>query len=89
QCELMEDPAACILFSHPQIPQIAECGWITTHNLQDSYWGMPGSMEPLIVISLAALSAQNEAQPCGWISTDPQHTLALGIVKPHGKGKRP
>lgn len=89
QCELKEDPAACILFSHPQIPQIDECGWNTTHNLQDSYWGMPGSMEPLIVISLAALFAQNEAQPCGWISTDPQHTLALGIVKPHGKGKRP
>lgn len=89
QCELDEDPAACILFSHPQIPQVNECGWNTTHNLQDSYWGNPGSMEPLIVISLAALFAQNEAQPCGWMSTDPQHTLALGIVKPHGKGKRP
>lgn len=86
QCELDEDPATCILFSHPQIPQVNECGWNTTHNLQDNYWGIPGSMEPLIVISLAALYAQNEAQPCGWISTDPQHTLALGIVKPHGKG---
>ena len=86
QCELDEDPATCILFSHPQIPQVNECGWNTTHNLQDNYWGIPGSMEPLIVISLAALYAQNEAQPCGWISTDPRHTLALGIVKPHGKG---
>lgn len=86
QCELKEEPAACILFSHPQVPQVNECGWNTTHNLQDGYWGTPGSMEPLIIISLAALYVQNETQPCAWISTDPQHTLALGIVKPHGKG---
>ena len=86
QCELQDDPPACILFSHPQISQLDECGWNTTHNLQDSYWGMLGRMEPLVVISLAALFVQKEAQPCGWISTDPQHTLALGVVKPHGKG---
>jgi len=86
QCDLHDDPPACVLFSHPQITRLDECGWNTTHNLQDSYWGMQGSMEPLIVISLAALFAKTEAQPCGWVSTDPQHTLALGIVKPHGKG---
>lgn len=40
QCELDEDPATCILFSHPQIPQVNECGWNTTHNLQDNYWGI-------------------------------------------------
>lgn len=86
QSELEDVPDACLLFSHPEVPQLAETAWNVTHHLQDNYWGYVGHMQPLIVISLAAIQARQQQQPCGWIAADPQHTLALGIVKPHGKG---
>lgn len=86
QSALDAAPDACILFSHPQRPELAGSGWNVTHHLQDRYWGELGNMEPLVVISLAAMLAQHHEHPCGWIATDPQHTLALGIVKPHGNG---
>ncbi|MFP1761070.1 hypothetical protein ACLEDY_00260 [Lonsdalea quercina] len=84
QSELDESPDKCILFSHPSQPELASCGWNVTHNTQDDYWGEPGKLDALIVISLAAMSAKSEAKPCAWIASDPLHTLALGIVKPHG-----
>ncbi|MEH0884260.1 hypothetical protein [Enterobacter sp. UNJFSC 003] len=84
QSELNESPERCILFSHPEQPQLAACGWNVTHNIQDDYWGEPGKLDALVVISLAAITAKNETKPCGWIASDPLHTLALGIVKPHG-----
>jgi hypothetical protein len=70
--------------SHPEQPELADCGWNVTHNIQDDYWGDPGKLDALVVISLAAITAKSEAKPCGWIASDPLHTLALGIVKPHG-----
>lgn len=84
QSELHESPERCILFSHPEQPQLAACGWNMTHNIQDDYWGDPGKLDALVVISLAAITAKSETKPCGWIASDPFHTLALGIVKPHG-----
>lgn len=84
QSELNESPERCILFSHPEKPQLATCGWNVTHNIQDDYWGDPGKLDALVVISLAAIIAKSETKPCGWIASDPLHTLALGIVKPHG-----
>lgn len=84
QSELHESPERCILFSHPEQPQLAACGWNVTHNIQDDYWGDPGKLDALVVISLAAITAKSETKPCGWIASDPFHTLALGIVKPHG-----
>lgn len=84
QSELNESPVRCILFSHPEQPQLAASGWNVTHNIQDDYWGDPGKLDALVVISLAAIAAKSETKPCGWIASDPLHTLALGIVKPHG-----
>ncbi len=84
QSELNASPERCILFSHPEQPQLAACGWNVTHNIQDDYWGAPGKLDALVVISLAAIAAKSETKPCGWIASDPLHTLALGIVKPHG-----
>lgn len=86
QSDLKDVPDSCILFSHPEYPNLAASGWNLTHHLQDNYWGNVGRMEPLVVISLAALFAQHQEQPCCWIAADPHHTLASGIVKPHGKG---
>ncbi|MFP0539700.1 hypothetical protein [Klebsiella oxytoca] len=83
QSELDSAPDACILFSHPQQSELAGSGWNVTHHLQDNFWGNTGKLEALVVISLAAIFAQSQSQPCGWITTDPLHPLALGIVKPH------
>jgi hypothetical protein len=41
QSELNESPERCILFSHPEQPELADCGWNVTHNIQDDYWGDP------------------------------------------------
>lgn len=85
QSGLAASPDRCMLFSHPELAELAECGWNATHNIQDDYWGTPGELEALVVISLAAISAKSEANPCGWIASDPQCPLALGVVKPYGK----
>ncbi|MFK8260468.1 hypothetical protein ACFL9S_22125 [Erwinia sp. AnSW2-5] len=89
QSALDDAPDACVLFSHPDLPQLAETGWNVTHHLQDSYWGDVGDMQLPVVISLAALHARHQQHPCGWLATDPQHPLALGMVKPYGKGQSP
>lgn len=88
QSELDASPDTCILFSQPQPQQsaLAGSGWNVTHHLQDSYWGELGQLEPLVVLSLAAIFAHHQDQSCAWIATDPLHTFALGIVKPYGKG---
>lgn len=84
QSELEQVPEYCMLFSPSGQPELASCGWNVTQHLQDSYWGESGEMEPLVAISLAAIFARTQKQPCGWIAADPLHTLALGIIKPYG-----
>lgn len=84
QSESDKIPDQCILFTQPERPELDSCGWSLNQYLQDTYWGDLGEMEALVVISLAALFARTRQEPCGWIATDPQHSLALGIVKPHG-----
>lgn len=78
ETELPPDP--CLLFTQPQRPELAQCGWNVMQHLQDVNWGETGQMEPLIVITLAAIFASQNKQPCGWIARDPNHSLALGIV---------
>lgn len=82
QIGLEEAPDACIMFAQPTL---SGCGWNITRHRQDAYWGNCGEMEMLIVIALAAISAEYFRRPCSWIARDPQHTLALGIVKPGGE----
>lgn len=87
QSELEKAPDACMLFSQPSLPALAQSGWNVTHHIQDLNWGSPGEMEMLIVLVLAALYAKQYQEPCGWIAKDPLHTLTLGIIKPYGEGK--
>lgn len=84
QSNLDEIPEYCMLFSQPDVPGLANCGWNIEQNLQDSYWGDVGEMEALVTISLAAIFAQTQKKACAWIATDPLNTLALGIVTSHG-----
>lgn len=86
QSELEDPPDYCLLFSQPELPALAQCGWNVTHHIQDLNWGNPGDMEMLTVLTLAAICASHHQEPCGWIAKDLQHTLALGIVKPYGQG---
>lgn len=85
QSELKEPPEACLLFSQAGLEVLASSGWDINQHQQDVNWGNIGSMEALIVISLAAIYAMSHQQPCGWIARDPKHTLAIGIVKPDGQ----
>lgn len=87
QSELDKPPDACLLFTQPHLPELAQSGWNMTHHLQDLNWGDPGQMEMSIVLTLAAIYANQKKEPCGWMAKDPLHTLALGIIKPYGEGK--
>lgn len=87
QCELNDLPPASFIFFHPQYPEIHQTGWNTQQHIQNDYWGDIGGLESMVVQTLAALYVKNTAQPCGWIGRDISHTLALGIVKPYGKGQ--
>lgn len=87
QSEAEQPPDPCILFTQPQTPELAQCGWNIIQQVQDANWGETGQMEMLVVITLAALFVSHFQQPCGWIARDPLHTLALGIVMPGGTEK--
>lgn len=84
QSKVTSPPDPCMVFTQPHAPELAQSGWNIMQYLQDANWGDTGQMEPLIVVTLAALYTAKYNQPCGWIARDPQHTLALGIVTPSG-----
>ena len=85
QSELKDPPEACMLFSRPGLAALGSTGWDVNQHLQDTNWGDVGDMELLIVLSLAAIYAAHNQQPCGWIARDPINTLVTGIVKPDGQ----
>jgi hypothetical protein len=87
QSELTQPPDACFLFSQPDIPDLNDTGWNVTQHVQDLNWGELAEIESMVVQTLAAFFAEHHAVPCGWLARDPNHTLALGIVKPYGSGK--
>jgi len=82
QSKVTSPPDPCMVFTQPHVPELVQSGWNIMQFLQDVNWGDTGQMEPLIVITLAALYTSQCDQPCGWIARDPQHSLALGIVTP-------
>lgn len=88
QSECEQPPEHCLLFSQPEVEGLERSGWNISKHMQDMNWGRVGSMEAFIVISLAAIYAETQRTPCGWIAKDPQHSLSLGIVKPHGYEKK-
>lgn len=84
QSEISEPPDACLLFSLPENDMPAASGWNLTHHIQDGNWGNTGSMEALVVMSLAALNTQQQGKPNGWIARDPVAGYTTGIVKTYG-----
>ncbi|CNM02306.1 hypothetical protein [Yersinia proxima] len=87
QSELTQPPDTSFLFSQPPIPDLNETGWNVTQHVQDLNWGELAEIESMVAQTLAAFFAEHHAMPCGWLARDPNHTLALGIVKPYGSGK--
>jgi hypothetical protein len=85
QSELSAPPEACPIFALPELDGLAHSGWDVSRHQQDANWGDIGDMAALTLISLAAICAAHQQQPCGWIARDPMNTLALGIVKPDGQ----
>lgn len=79
---LKQPPETCMLFSQPQSLELTQCGWNMTHHLQDANWGNVGPLAPLVTLTLAALWADTQRQPCGWLAADPQYPLVLGVINP-------
>lgn len=86
QSELEQPPDSSFLFSHHDIPDLDKTGWNVTQYVQDLNWGALAELEPMVVQTLAAIFVEHNGIPCGWLARDPNHTLALGIVKPYGSG---
>ncbi|PQQ35635.1 hypothetical protein C6H65_23835 [Photorhabdus luminescens] len=87
QADISQPPETCFLFSQPDTSSLEQLGWNITQHQQDLNWGNIGGMEAVVVQTLAAISAENTGQPCGWLACDPQHTLAFGIVKSYGTAR--
>ncbi|WP_387691780.1 hypothetical protein [Photorhabdus sp. RM71S] len=87
QADITASPETCFLFSQSDRPALEKIGWNIKQQVQDLNWGNLDGMEAVVVQTLAAISAENTGQPCGWLARDPQHTLALGIVKPYGTAR--
>ncbi|AKH62524.1 MULTISPECIES: hypothetical protein [Photorhabdus] len=87
QADITQPPEPCFLFSQPEVSSLEETGWNVTQHVQDLNWGNIGGMEAVVVQTLAAISAENTGQPCGWLARDPQHALAFGIVKSYGTAR--
>ncbi|OCQ54138.1 hypothetical protein Ppb6_00640 [Photorhabdus australis subsp. thailandensis] len=87
QADISQPPETCFLFSQPDEPALEKTGWNITQHVQDLNWGNIGGMEAVVVQTLAAISAENTGQPCGWLARDPQHTLTFGIVKSYGTAR--
>lgn len=87
QSHLESPPESCFLFTQEDMSALNETRWNINQHVQDLNWGLTGEMEAMVVITLAAVLAEKQATPCGWLARDPLHSLALGIVKPYGSGK--
>lgn len=87
QSRLEYPPESCFLFTQEDMPALSETRWGINQHVQDLNWGLTGEMEAMVVMTLAAVFAEKQATPCGWLARDPLHSLALGIVKPYGSGK--
>jgi hypothetical protein len=87
QSELSLPPDVSFIFSQPGFPGLDNIGWNTRQHIQDGYWGNIGHLQAMVAQTLAARYAQTHATACGWVACDIIHTLALGIIKPDGKGQ--
>ncbi|WP_160287341.1 hypothetical protein [Pseudomonas knackmussii] len=82
QAELEKPAEACVAFSQPEVTQLGELGWPLNQHQQDAYWGELEGLQAMVVQTLAACHAEQHASPCAWLASDPDHTLALGVVQP-------
>jgi hypothetical protein len=82
QSELDKPAPACVSFSQPEITELSALNWNIRPFVQDANFGALGSLEAMVVQTLAAAYAQAHGVPCAWLGNDPHHTLTLGVVKP-------
>lgn len=82
QGELDKPADACMSFSQPASADVGTIGWNLAGHLQDARFGVLGELAPMVTLTLACGYAQKLKKPCAWLASDPQHTLALGVVKP-------
>jgi len=82
QSELEASGPPCVSFSQPDLPDVSAIGWNLRQHLQDANFGALGNLESMVVLTLAAWYAEGNSKACAWLANDPQHTLAIGVVKP-------
>lgn len=82
QSGLEEAPAICVNFSPPDELVLDGTPWNLQQHRQDDYFGELGGLQAMVTQTLAASFAQQHGEPCAWMASDPEHTLAFGIVSP-------
>jgi hypothetical protein len=76
-------PLQCVSFSQADVPDLSTSGWNLQPQVIDACFGaLPGFQLP-VALTLAAWQAQAQGGVVSWLSDDPRHTLAVGMV--HGR----
>jgi hypothetical protein len=81
QSQSVIEQKLAVSFSQPDMPAQADTDWNFKPLLQDANFGELGDLQAMVVQTLAAWYAQHKDAPCLWLTKDPHHTLALGVVE--------
>ena len=77
-------PQTCLALDGASLQGSVDGGWAATEHQLAGHWGVLAQLAPFIGMSLALLQAGKAGQPCGWLSQDGKHRLAIGVAVPHG-----
>jgi hypothetical protein len=77
----------CVSFSQPDAAGLRDLGWNLRQHVQDAHFGALPCLEGMVAQTLAAWHAEQHGEPCAWLTHDPHHTLALGIVEPNDSNR--
>lgn len=83
---LKEPPMACLAMDVQSLSAFVEGGWSASGHLLAAHWGVLEHLAPFMGMSVALLHSANADEACGWLSTDGENRLAMGMAVPHGKG---
>lgn len=82
---LDEAPAHCLALDAASQAAFLDGGWQAAEHQLSGHWGELGGLAPFVGMSLALLQAQESSQPCGWLCTQGERGMAMGVVV-HGNG---
>lgn len=77
-------PPTCLALDEVSQKAFVEGDWSAAEHQLAEHWGALAQMAPFIGMSLALLQAGEAGQPCGWLSSDADKRLAIGMAVPYG-----